>query len=659
MTAEESKQSKWIKDLRRQAVFHDREKLPGENLLHLLLEIVRAADTTIPEFVSGHFREGYGTEEIGLDGWGYENDRTAGEEADDKPAIRLHLVAFAYSDTEEEDPEALLGSSIDEAIYRTRQFFLKSAAQTRVPLHEVVAPTSIAADAAEYIHNNYGDIKEVQLHLISDLPVDPDADLSEFEGSIEVGDAIMHVSILDRDRLYKLSEQEPGGDVDRVVLDMRTYDDNGGEIGHPVLAVGETGGWEVYVTALTGPQLARFYERYKLKLVNENVRAFLQFKGKTNKGIKSTIGEEPRRFISYNNGISIVASQVIGHGRDDDSASDEVDRELDQILEIRGAQIVNGGQTTAAIYHASLDPALARDIEDVRVFVKITVIPEDDDDARDEAIAKIARYSNTQNAIKTSDLESNWAYFRDLAAAAEECEVPESGGANVGTLWYFERSRGRYAESRSALGDAWSNMRPEKQVIDKVLLADVMNCVSEHPYTAQKGGEGLIRGYLTWLRARNRVDGRFSDQTPRGFGFFGVNRHHGNYDYDNLIEEWSGVVASVIVRRRLEEIYASTEGWMRTVQIRYGLSLAYTAFVVDDWMEIWRLQSVDEFFKRLPENHRRGHASFKDWAVAAGALVSDKITKLSKQKDTAVNDIAKQSSTWQDVLSKARRERLI
>jgi hypothetical protein len=646
----------WIENLRKKATFVE-DGLPSENLLRLLLDEVRAADSTLPEFDTGHYRNGYGPNEIGFDGWGVEDDPTVGEEADVARAVRLHIIAFVDKDGIEDDTDTLTADAVEQSVHRTRQFFLRSGVRSKVLLYEEIAATAVAADAAEYIHLNFSDITEIQLHLLSDLPCDPSVDLSAYTEPSRVGETTMHVSILDRDRLYAIAESRKSAETEDIVLDLSHEDAAGVLWGHPVTAVGETGGWEVYVTAFTGPQLVRFYEQYKLKLVNENVRAFLQFAGATNKGIKKSIEEEPRRFISYNNGISIVASKVVGP---DGEATDEDNRvELTHLLTIEGAQIVNGGQTTAALYHASQDPLLSQNIQDVRVFAKITVIPDAEEDEREAAIAKIARFSNTQNTIKSSDLESNWSFFRDLAVAADACAVPETGGGNAGTIWHFERSRGRYIETKRASSRSWANMRPETQVIDKVLLADVMNCVSERPYMAQKGGEGLIKSYLKWLRERNKVDGRFSDKTPRGFGFFGVNRYHGNADYDDLDEEWAGVVASVIVRRRLEEIFEKTDSWMRTIQIRYVLALSYKAFVNDDWLQIWMTQSADEFFGSLNTERKRGRTSFKEWATAAGDLVRDKVERLSKQRGTALNDLAKQGSTWHEVEAKAKREGLI
>jgi hypothetical protein len=246
-----------------------------------------------------------------------------------------------------------------------------------------------------------------------------------------------------------------------------------------------------------------------------------------------------------------------------------------------------------------------------------------------------------------------------LANAAEDCPVPDDAGGNADTIWFFERSRGRFAETK-AINDAnWLAAHPESQVIDKTLLADVMNCVSGRPFDAQKGGEGLIKNYLKWLRPRNKVDGRHRDQTPRGFAFFGDNQFHAHADHDDLEQEWQGVVASVIVRRELEQVFASTEGWMRSIQIRYVLALAYQAFAKDEWLDIWESQDVEQFYADLLAGRHRDQATFADWARAAGDVVEQRIKKLSRDDGTAINDIAKQRGSWEPVFEAARRKGLL
>jgi len=645
----------WLSEQRRLARLRE-DGLPSENLLRVFWENMKRADLTLPEIELSYFRRPFAGSEIGIDGWGVEDDETVGDDGGTSRAIRLHIVAFIHSDSTDE--HSLTTKSIDDAVYRAEQFILQSAISGRAKaLYQEIADSSNAADAAEYIYRNYPYIFEVALHIISDMPIDQGVDVGKSTAAKKISDAKLRPDVWGLNELFEASLHIQAPENSDVILDLNQLNEDGIEVGHPVTAVGVTGDWEVYVTAFTGSQLVRFYERYKLRLVNENVRAFLQFKGATNRGIKTTIEEEPDQFISYNNGISIVARKVTG-AVIGEVTGDEV-MAYDQLFTIEGAQIVNGGQTTAALYHASQDPVASRNIDRVRVFAKITVLPNEDEDTREAAIAKIARYSNSQNSIKSSDLESNWSYFRDLAKAAEACPVPADAAINADTIWFFERSRGRFAETKQINGPDWIASHPEAQVIDKTLLADIMNCVTERPFDAQKGGEGLIKNYLRWLRPRNRANARHRDQTPRGFAFFGDNQIHAYVDHDDLEQEWQGVVASVIVRRALEKVFEGTEGWMRTIQIRYVLALAYKAFAKDDWLEIWRSQDVEAFYKGLLAGRFRDQASFAEWAHVAGELVDQRIRKISRDEGTAINDIAKQRGSWQPIFEAARRKSLL
>ena len=93
---------------------------------------------------------------------------------------------------------------------------------------------------------------------------------------------------------------------------------------------------------MPGKTLANIYEKWGNRLLEKNVRVFLQAKGKVNKGIRETIEKEPNMFFGYNNGITATASEieytVTQHGI--------------AISELKDFQIVNGGQTTASIFDA-------------------------------------------------------------------------------------------------------------------------------------------------------------------------------------------------------------------------------------------------------------------------------------------------------------------
>ena len=118
--------------------------------------------------------------------------------------------------------------------------------------------------------------------------------------------------------------------------------------------------YQAYIAIIPGSCLADLYGTYKVRLMENNVRQFLQFTGKINTGIKDTIEREPEMFLAYNNGIAATASSI------------ELDRTGKYIKSIKGLQIVNGGQTTASLFHVR-ESNKSVDLSRVLVQVKFSI----------------------------------------------------------------------------------------------------------------------------------------------------------------------------------------------------------------------------------------------------------------------------------------------
>jgi len=99
--------------------------------------------------------------------------------------------------------------------------------------------------------------------------------------------------------------------------------------------------YQSYLIVMPAPILAALYDRYSGRLLEQNVRTFLQARAQVNKGIRATILNEPQMFFAHNNGIAATAQQV--ETRMTDSGL--------QIVRMTDLQIVNGGQTTASLFH--------------------------------------------------------------------------------------------------------------------------------------------------------------------------------------------------------------------------------------------------------------------------------------------------------------------
>ena len=69
-------------------------------------------------------------------------------------------------------------------------------------------------------------------------------------------------------------------------------------------------GLQVLLTCIPGAMLSEIYNTHRASLLERNVRSFLQFTGKVNKGIRATLLNEPHRFLPYNNGLSATAGDM-------------------------------------------------------------------------------------------------------------------------------------------------------------------------------------------------------------------------------------------------------------------------------------------------------------------------------------------------------------
>jgi len=214
-----------------------------------------------------------------------------------------------------------------------------------------------------------------------------------------------------------------------------------------------------YLCVMPGEFLADIYRDYSSRLLERNVRSFLSFKTKTNRGIVRTIEEAPDKFIAYNNGLTATATGI------------EVDATGTRITKMSNFQIVNGGQTTNAIYRAKYSSSM--DLSGVFVQLKLCVLK---DELINEFGPKISEFANTQNAIKRTDLSANNPVYRELEQISRTTYAPASGGLQTETKWFFERARGQYTDSLSmfktpAQKKKFEREYPRQQKIDKAQLS--------------------------------------------------------------------------------------------------------------------------------------------------------------------------------------------
>ena len=196
---------------------------------------------------------------------------------------------------------------------------------------------------------------------------------------------------------------------------------------------------ESYLAVIPGPQLAAIYDKWGARLLEANVRSFLQARAATNKGIARTIRDTPDLFFSYNNGISATADLVdVAEGPDGL-----------RITTITNLQIVNGGQTTGSV-HAALKTS-KENLKDVFIQMKLTVVPRDQSE---DIVPKISEYANTQNKVNAADFFSNHPFHVRMQDFSRRVIAPKAEGSRFETKWFYERARGQYLDERTKRTEA-------------------------------------------------------------------------------------------------------------------------------------------------------------------------------------------------------------
>lgn len=128
-----------------------------------------------------------------------------------------------------------------------------------------------------------------------------------------------------------------------------------------------------------------------MNVLFDNVRG-LVVRSKFNDGILKSLEEEPTKIFYYNNGLTIVADDIISR-----EASMNTRREF----QINNLQVINGGQTLRTIHIFNLkDERNLAKLAKAQVLVRFLKVG--DDGLKN----KIAEYTNSQNAISISDLKS-------------------------------------------------------------------------------------------------------------------------------------------------------------------------------------------------------------------------------------------------------------
>jgi hypothetical protein len=345
-----------------------------------------------------------------VDGYALDLIEGEGSESGD-----LYLVVCDYS--QDDQMPSLNAKHVDQSVDLAERFFKR--------IHDSDYLDSLEETDDEYqlavlIRQYYDRISRVRIVIFSNGHLKTRKNVFETR---QVADKTLHINVLDLERYSKISASgnEP--------IEVDFAGDFGGGLESLSPSTG-TDNYSAYLFAIPGPILAEVFAVYGNRLLEQNVRTFLQARTNVNKGILKTIAEEPGMFFAYNNGITATASEVtmvgLGDGRQAISA-------------IKNFQIVNGGQTTASLLYAR--DSLKRDLSHVHVQVKLSVIEEE---SLETVVPRISEYANTQNKVSLADLASNSPAQIQIERLSREVMPPQKAGYLHSVKWFYERSRGQY-----------------------------------------------------------------------------------------------------------------------------------------------------------------------------------------------------------------------
>lgn len=343
-------------------------------------------------------------------------------------------------------------------------------ASRRVSFRQDLIERSAEAGAAEIISSAWSSITKIKLILITNAIYSARTDAVP-AGGIDGIPVTYNIWDLTRFHRYEASGQAR----EKIIVNFR--DDFGVSIS-ALAASSEGGNLDSYLCVIGGQQLADIYEKWGARLLESNVRSFLQARGKVNRGIRDTIKDEPGMFFSYNNGLSVTADSI------------EMEKTPDglNIVSVTNFQIVNGGQTTASL-HASrkISPET---LERVHLQMKLTVVPSEESD---QFVPFISKYANSQNKVSAADFFSNHPFHMRMEAYSRRVLAPAAEGTNRETKWFYERARGQYLVERAKKSQAerrrFDHDNPKAQYFAKTDLAKVEMSYRMHPDIVSKGAQ--------------------------------------------------------------------------------------------------------------------------------------------------------------------------
>ena len=384
------------------------------------------------------------------------------------PASADGVLSLIVADLSQSSEVATLTATDMGAIFNRLLSFLTRSLEDgfRNSLEE----TSPAFGLADLISSRWPQITKVRLFLVSNRVLSMRVD-GRREGKVE-GIPVTY-SVWDLGRLHRYATS--GREREDMEIDLED------EFGGPLVllpARSEDNAYEAYLTVIPGEQLAAIYDRWGPRLLEQNVRVFLQARGSVNRGMRITLENDPEMFFAYNNGITTTADNVDTTTKDGALL----------LTRMRNFQIVNGGQTTASVHAASRN----KDVDLSKVFIqmKLSII---EPSRTMDIVPKISRYANSQNAVTAADFFANHPFHIRMEEFSRRMFAPSQDGTFRESKWFYERARGQYQDARGHLTASqrrgFDLEYPKRQMFSKTDLAKFVNTWRGQPDIVSRGAQ--------------------------------------------------------------------------------------------------------------------------------------------------------------------------
>ncbi|MES2275439.1 MAG: AIPR family protein [Bacteroidota bacterium] len=464
---------------------------------------------------------------------------------------------------------------------------------------DYLEPSNDIAELVKLIYRQSSQFDRINVYYLINGTSYQSADKIIIKGFENLG---VYVHVWDIQRFFRLASST----TDREAIEINVVDFlPEGAHGIQCLKVPDINElYECYLAILPGSLLSKMYAEYSSKLLESNVRAFLGQNGKYNAGIRETIKKKPHMFLPYNNGLSATANHV---------ETKFIGSSL-FITRLNDFQIVNGGQTTASLYHTE---KLNKDVDLSQIFVqmKLTVIKDIID--KNIEVPNIANFANSQNKISALDLSSNNPYFVKIEELSRRKYVTTPNNSNQQILWFFERVNGQYRELSNRLkGNPLKIFKEKNPLGNKYNKADVTKLISlwdQEPHLASLGpvkNWPLFSKKISVLVAKNKLPG------------------------DNFYKR---LIANAIMNRCIDKLYgrknidAIGDTNVKAAIVAYTVS--YFHYLTQNRLDLWKIYDDQKIEKDLEK-------IFKDVLI----FVHHHMTKSAA--GTLFSEYAKRESSW-------------